>query len=297
MTITRYSAAQQQAIRRFSRAAIGLFDLAQELDDIWANIEAGAVGITADASSVDAVAKNHGTFEQDVDTTTGLTLGYKAFRFNNGLVNISVSSGTVLLATASTNYVEVDRSGAVSANTSGFTSGRLPLASVVTGASSITTVTASQPMLTLIGSNAINGVMLSADAKTKVVELLLGDISATGSFAVLPPSHACTLARATIVNTADITASDTDYWTFAIENKATDGNGTDAMLAATDPNTTKATGGSALADYAARVLTLHGTPANLDVLADETLQFTATATGSPTTLAGCVLRLEFTFTG
>lgn len=86
-----------------------------------------------------------------------------------------------------------------------------------------------------------------------------------------------------------LTADDTNYVTFSITNKTT-GAGSTAILAASDANTTKATGGSSLAAYTRRALTLHGTAANLVVTQFHTLLIRAAATG---TLAGAVDRTGY----
>ena len=86
---------------------------------------------------------------------------------------------------------------------------------------------------------------------------------------------------------AALAASDTNYITFSVVNLGQAGAGSTAMLAATDANTTKATGGAALIANSKRQLTLHGTPANLVVVEGDRLQIIATATG---TLVGAVTR-------
>jgi hypothetical protein len=74
-------------------------------------------------------------------TTTGLTFGYYGgVMIVDGVVT-AISSGTVLLTTATTNYVESTTAGVVSTNTTSFTAGRIPLYTIVTGASTISTVT------------------------------------------------------------------------------------------------------------------------------------------------------------
>jgi len=88
-----------------------------------------------------------------------------------------------------------------------------------------------------------------------------------------------------------LAANDTNYVTWTITNKGTGGAGSTAMLAATDPNTTKATGGSAIGALDARALTVHGTAANLVVAAGEGLLIRAAATG---TLANVVDRTGYT---
>lgn len=77
-----------------------------------------------------------------------------------------------------------------------------------------------------------------------------------------------------------LTANDTNYITFTATNLGLDGLGTTVMLAATAPNTTKATGGVALAVNTARALAVHGTAANLAVLKGQRIKVTATGTGT-----------------
>jgi len=86
---------------------------------------------------------------------------------------------------------------------------------------------------------------------------------------------------------AALAANDTNYITFSMTNLGQAGAGSTAMLAATDPNTTKATGGSALVANSKRQLVLHGTAVNLAVVEGDRIRIRAAATG---TLAGAVTR-------
>jgi hypothetical protein len=99
-----------------------------------------------------------------------------------------------------------------------------------------------------------------------------------------------TLVGVDFSSLAALAASDTNYITFSIVNLGQAGAGSTAMLAATDENTTKATGGAALTANAKRQLALHGTPANLVVVEGDRLQIIATATG---TLVGAVTRPSY----
>lgn len=89
-----------------------------------------------------------------------------------------------------------------------------------------------------------------------------------------------------------LAANDSNYITFTLVNRVA-GAGSVAMLAATDPNTTKATGGSAIVAYTKRILTLNATPANLVVAVGDTLSIIATVTG---TLSGAVTAPSFLLT-
>jgi hypothetical protein len=67
----------------------------------------------------------------------GLTWGYYGGWFNGQLTN-----GTLILTASSTNYVMADATtGAVTVNTTGFVAGKIPLYTVVTGASTVTSYT------------------------------------------------------------------------------------------------------------------------------------------------------------
>lgn len=108
-------------------------------------------------------------------------------------------------------------------------------------------------------------------------------IATTGAAEVtLIAPFAGRLSAATFVGASNLAASDTNYLTFTVVNR---GNSNAAMLAATDANTTKATGGTALTAHAKRTLTLNGTAGNLVVAAGDVISVIATATG---TLAGAV---------
>lgn len=92
-----------------------------------------------------------------------------------------------------------------------------------------------------------------------------------------------------------LAASDTNFITFSITNLGQAGAGTTAMLAATDANTTKTTGGTALTANARRSLTLNGTAANLIVVAGDRLRIRAAATGTlANTVTFPVYNLNFT---
>lgn len=88
------------------------------------------------------------------------------------------------------------------------------------------------------------------------------------------------LVSARIIAEDGLTADDTNYVTFAIANKLASGSGSTAMLAATDANTTKATGGTGITAVVGRSLTVNGTAANLRVAAGDVLAVTSTATGT-----------------
>jgi hypothetical protein len=108
-------------------------------------------------------------------------------------------------------------------------------------------------------------------------------IATTGATEILLIApFAGVLSGAIFTSVSALATSDTNYITFAVVNR---GNSDAAMLAASDANTTKATGGTALTARAKRSLALNGTAANLVVAAGDVISIIATATG---TLAGAV---------
>lgn len=113
-----------------------------------------------------------------------------------------------------------------------------------------------------------------------------GTIATTGNSDVyIIAPHAGTVSSIEYSGATALATSDTNYITWTVTNLGQAGAGTTALLAATNPNTTKATGGSALVADSKRTLTLHGTAANLVVAAGDRLRIRAAATG---TLAGAI---------
>jgi hypothetical protein len=97
-------------------------------------------------------------FSNAVGTTTGLTYGIQAGVIRQDNVTTAVAAGTVALAASTTNYVELTGAGVASANAVGFTSGRYPLATVLTGASAITTITDKRGVISLGAGVQLGGV-------------------------------------------------------------------------------------------------------------------------------------------
>lgn len=109
--------------------------------------------------------------------------------------------------------------------------------------------------------------------------------STTDEYMIVPKTGKVTSA---IINSlSGLAAHDTNYLTFAITNLGAAGSGSTALLAATDANTTKATGGSAMTANTPRSLSLTSTTADLSVTEGDVLRLRAT---SAATLAGAVTR-------
>jgi hypothetical protein len=81
-------------------------------------------------------------FGRRASTTSALTWGYMGGRYTKADgTNIAVANGMLTLTASATNYVEVDSVGAITVNTSAFTTGRTPLYTIVTGAGTVTSYT------------------------------------------------------------------------------------------------------------------------------------------------------------
>ena len=75
-------------------------------------------------------------------SSSGLNWDYFGGRFRQSDgTYIAIANATIALTASNTNYIEVTVDGSVSANTSAFTSGRIPLYTIVAGASTVTSYT------------------------------------------------------------------------------------------------------------------------------------------------------------
>src|SRR6266404_2347351 len=114
-------------------------------------------------------------------TTTGLTWGYYGGKYMAGGSSPAITmlaNGTVALTASVTNYVEFDPvTGTVSANSTAFTAGRVPLYMCVAGASTITSYTDQRawgapinPRVTLSVAGSANVTLTRAQAQAQIIE-------------------------------------------------------------------------------------------------------------------------------
>jgi len=97
------------------------------------------------------------------------------------------------------------------------------------------------------------------------------------------------VAKIAVLDTTAIAANDTNYGTGTAYNKGTTGSGTTSVAA----QTTKATGGAAVAAHCAWELTLSTTLANLIIEAGEALSFKWTEAGSGQDLVAAQVQVEW----
>jgi len=74
-------------------------------------------------------------------TSTALTWNYYGGKMLVDGVVTSIANGTLSLTNGATNYIEATRAGVVSANTTGFTAGRIPLYQAVASGGAVTSYT------------------------------------------------------------------------------------------------------------------------------------------------------------
>jgi hypothetical protein len=80
-------------------------------------------------------------FGRRASTTSGLTWGYYGGTMLVDGVLTQLANGTLALTASATNYVEINRAGTISKNTTGYTPGSIPLYTIVTGVSTVTSYT------------------------------------------------------------------------------------------------------------------------------------------------------------
>jgi len=140
----------------------------------------------------------------------------------------------------------------------------------------------------LVSGTTITGAVIDATSCTAsnivqgaVSQVQGATIATTGnSDAYIVVPFTGVLSAAFVSGVDALTANDTNYLTFSITNLGQAGSDTTALLAATDANTTKATGGTGLAANSRRNLTLTSTTASLSVTRGDRLRIRAAATGT-----------------
>jgi hypothetical protein len=290
-----YTSAEQSSMDRDARnmKAAGV-PLSGELEALRELVTSGNLGITSNAWDVDSLAWGGGAFSVNADLTTGLTFAYYGGRICTLNAILTVAAGTLTLSPSTTNYVQVSPAGVVSSNTAGFTAGYVPLYIIVTGVSTISTITNAKALLTSLPNGGVTGAMLSVAASTQNVQRHVSSITTTTTIPLLiAPGQPVTLNKLMIAATAAVAANNINYWTFSVTETGPAGTGATAMLAATAANTTQATGGFSLTADVIQQLALNATSGNLVTAAYDVIVFTATATGSPPALTNLAIRAEF----
>lgn len=148
--------------------------------------------ITANAV-FDAVSQG-ALFGRRASTTSGLTWGFYGGRILVDGVLTTISNGTVALTGSATNYVEATRAGVVSRNTTGFTAGSIPLYTITTLSTSVSTYTderavAKQHYITQNVTFAVTGADVTLTAAQARGRYLAVTGTLTGNRNVVTPNN------------------------------------------------------------------------------------------------------------
>ena len=103
------------------------------------------VPINGNWNTLDGVLGPAVAFGYNPASTTGLTYGYFGGKLYSNGANITVNAGTVALTASATSYVQRTAAGIVSVTTAGFSAGLIPMATIVTSATGISTITDNRP--------------------------------------------------------------------------------------------------------------------------------------------------------
>ncbi len=121
------------------------------------------------------------TFGRRASTTTGLVWGYYGGKVPVSGVVTTIANSTINLTASASNYIEAHPdTGAVSKNTTGFTPGFMPLYTVVTGASSVTSYT-DQRTLALATNATLAKALSDANATLTQPEAANATLTFTGT--------------------------------------------------------------------------------------------------------------------
>lgn len=131
-----------------------------------------------------------------------------------------------------------------------------------------------------IGSSASPSWSIISTSNIPVTSATIATTGNTDAYVIAP--KAGSVSTITFSGVDALATSDTNYITWTVTNLGQAGAGSTALLATTPAgvNTTKATGGTAIAANTKHALTLSGTASNLVVAAGDRLRIRAAATGT-----------------
>lgn len=187
-------------------SCIGVYDAADNM--AATNVEAALVEIYSDVTDARTLAD---IFAENPSTTTGLTWGYKAGAIRVDNVVTAVVAGTLGLTDDATNYVEINSAGTVSKNTTGFTSGRVPLRIVVCASGAQSTSTDKRAWFVPQKSPTTNGqLIVGSTGADPVLATLTGtsnQVTVTNGEGTITLSTPQSINTGATVTFADITAT------------------------------------------------------------------------------------------
>jgi hypothetical protein len=136
----------------------------------------------------------------------------------------------------------------------------------------------------------VNPMTILNPKRTQKIVIPLGLVSATASHVLVQMPEAGTITAVKSAVITSITANDTNYWTEQLTN-ATQSK---TLLAGSDANTTKATGGAGYTGNTYRSFNLTATTADRVVAKNDVLTYTLTKSASADNQVGKSLIIEYT---
>lgn len=136
----------------------------------------------------------------------------------------------------------------------------------------------------------VNPLTIPNPKRTQKIIIPLGTVSATASHVLVQMPEAGTITAIKSAVITSITANDTNYWTEQVTN-ATQSK---TLLAGSDANTTKATGGAGYTANTYRSFTLTATTADRVIAKNDVLNITLTKSASADNQVGKSLIIEYT---
>lgn len=157
-----------------------------------------------------------GDFGIDRDATSLLTFGYYGGELVVDGALTTIADGTLSLTQSATNYVERTQAGTVSANTSGFTAGRVPLYEITTTTTGISSIVDRRPAvdanagrcLVDVSGSPSSFTLTAAQARCRIIELV-GTLSAPATV-TFPAIKAFWIVRNNTSGGQTITLQSTD---------------------------------------------------------------------------------------
>ena len=98
----------------------------------------------------------------------GLDVAVAAGKIRNNNVVTTYAGGTIAVADDDTSYIEVSSAGSVTTNTTGFTAGRFPIATVVAASGDITSVTDDRAWANIV-DNSSSGTIVIREVPTGTI--------------------------------------------------------------------------------------------------------------------------------
>ena len=163
-------------------------------------------------------------FGNDPATTTGLTYGYYGATLYRSGAPVTIAAGTIGMTASATNYVQRTVQGVVSVNTTGYLTGNIPMATVVTGASAITTITDTRPAgydLTGLASVEIGAPTGITIATATTGGTLAASLACTYQISALYPWGESAASAPIAVTTGSGTATNENTLTWTLPTGAT----------------------------------------------------------------------------